>query len=86
MHITQALELIAEWHRDDATTPFTDRQMIQIADYFLRRLPKDHDMPGGVYLQFLGEMDWFREHGRLTLRQHRWLLHNIRRYQDQARW
>ena len=83
MHITEVLDDIQTWDKQLGSIPYTDHQIVAVAEYFIRNLPRNHTVPGHVYLQILGEMDWHTQYGSLTHRQRRWLMHHLQQYRDQ---
>lgn len=80
MLITTALEHIHTWSGRYPDITLTDRQLFQITEHFIRTLPRDHHVPGAVWNQMVGEMDWYREHGSLTPKQRHWLMHSLREH------
>jgi len=81
MLVSDAMQHIRTWSGQYQEIQLTDRQLFQITEHFIRRLPRDHRVPGAVWNQMSGEIAWYREHGRLTPRQRAWLMHNLREHQ-----
>ena len=77
MTLDDALYTVETWTGSYDSLPFTDLQLTQLAEYFLRNLEGNHSVPGSVYHQMQGEMSYFHEHRYLTHRQRRWLMHSL---------
>jgi hypothetical protein len=56
---------------------------IKITRYLINNLQDDHQMPGNVYYQFIGILDWHKENHFITDKQHYWLLDHLWQYIDQ---
>jgi len=78
MLVSDAIAHITNWSGRYTDITLTDRQLFQITEHFIRTLPRDHTVPGAVWLQMLGEISWYQEHGELTPRQRAWLMHNLK--------
>jgi hypothetical protein len=56
---------------------------IKTTKYLISNLQTNHQIPGNVYYQFLGILDWHREYGFITPKQHYWLIIHLWQYIDQ---
>ena len=56
---------------------------IKASRYLIENLDVNHRIPGNVYYQFLGILQWHQDHGVITDKQHYWLMMNLWRYIDQ---
>lgn len=61
----------------------TDIDCIKATKYLIKNLQSNHQIPGDVYYQFIGIMDWYQEHKFITDKQHYWLLINLWKYINQ---
>jgi hypothetical protein len=61
----------------------SESQCLMISSYLINHLRGDHTMPGNVYYQFMGILDWYKEHKFITSKQHYWLIANLWQYIDQ---
>lgn len=61
----------------------TDRDCIKTAKYLIMNLQDHHQIPGDIYYQFIGILDWYQEHNFITDKQWYWLMVNLWRYIDQ---
>lgn len=59
---------------------------IKISSYLINNLRDDHLIPGNVYFQFIGILDWYKEHNFITPKQHYWLMDNLWQYIDQRQY
>ena len=78
MLVSDAIQHIHTWSGRYTEIQLSDRQLFQITEHFIRHLPQDHAVPAAAWNQMLGEISWYREHGKLTPRQRAWLMHNLR--------
>ena len=85
MTLDDALYEIETWTESYDPLPFTDLQLYQLADYFLRNLDRHHSVPGAVYRQIQGEMSWYYDHDHLTPRQRRWMMHTLKQHMGDLR-
>ena len=56
---------------------------IKISSYLINNLNSYHQMPGNVYFQFIGILDWYKNNHFITDKQHYWLLDHLWQYIDQ---
>lgn len=78
-------EVIEELHLDQITPTdnqtgelidcYSDKQWRDLADLFLRGIGKQHSVPGKVVHNFMGILDWYREHEHLTRDQKFYIFH-----------
>ena len=61
----------------------SESDCIKASNYLLNNLNEHHLMPGDVYNQFIGIIDWYVEHRFITPKQHYWLLIHLWKYIDQ---
>lgn len=59
---------------------------IKISSYLINNLNEWHSMPGDVYNQFIGILDWYNEHHFITSKQHYWLMIHLWKYIDQRQY
>jgi hypothetical protein len=71
-------------NKDDLDLTITDT--LKITSYLINNLQDNHQMPGSVYLQFIGILDWHKEHHFITDKQHYWLLDHLWQYIDQRQY
>lgn len=56
---------------------------IKASQYLVNNLQINHQIPGNVYYQFIGILDWYNEHKFITDKQWYWLMCNLWEYIDQ---
>lgn len=61
----------------------TDSDCIKASKYLIMNLQDNHQIPGNVYYQFIGILDWHNEYGFITDKQWYWLMANLWHYIDQ---
>lgn len=60
-----------------------EKDCIKASLYLISNLNEYHTIPGDVYYQFIGIINWYEEKKFITDKQHYWLLVNLWKYIDQ---
>jgi hypothetical protein len=61
----------------------TQYQCLKTAEHLIKNLNYNHSLPGKDFQQILGILDWNREHGFITPKQHYYLIMILWEYIDQ---
>jgi hypothetical protein len=68
------------WDMVDEISCYHPRQLVNLVDWFLLNLSKDHQVPGQIYQQLLGIGNWAQKYNQVTAKQRRYVILAIATY------
>lgn len=81
--IFDVIDKIEMWRLKEVFDDISDYELIKVSEYLINNIRSDHDMPGKIWDQFLGIMDWYTDNQFITSKQRYWLMANLNQYLSQ---
>ena len=74
---------IEMWNKGDDFEHISDAQLIKASEYLINNLREDHSMPGNVWNQFIGILNYNIQHEFINEKQRYWLIASLKENLDQ---
>lgn len=83
MKLFDAIYHIEQWQLGSDFEHIGDQDLIKVSGYLIMNVIPEHNIPGNVWYQIIGIMDWYGQNQFITDKQRYWLMANLNQYLDQ---